>query len=135
MDMGSKLKSYIRALREMLEGGEALENVPEIKKELLSEIEFWQHERFVHLIVMFLFAVLTMAVFMVFIFAPTIPMAILFVALLVLLVPYIKHYFVLENGVQTLYVMYEEIVRRTTTADIRCIPEEYGIKIPEIKKG
>ena len=68
MDMGSKLKSYIRALREMLEGGEALENVPEIKKELLSEIEFWQHERFVHLIVMFLFAILTMAVFMVFIY-------------------------------------------------------------------
>lgn len=133
MDMGSKLKSYIRSLREMLESGQPLENIHEIKRELLSEIEFWQHERFVHLIVTFLFAIMVMAVFMVFIFAPTIPMAILFVALMVLLVPYIKHYFVLENGVQTLYVIYEEIVRRTTTADIRCIPDEFGIKIPPFK--
>ena len=133
MDMGGKLKSYIKAMRELLESGEPLKDPEVVKRELLTEIGFWQHERFVHLIVTFLFAVVTVAVLLVLVFKATIALFLLFVMLLVLLVPYIKHYYVLENGVQTLYVIYEEVTRRTCSADRQCIPEEYGINIPEFK--
>lgn len=62
--MGRKLKEYIVALQKLLESGEDIENIGELKKELLTEIGFWQHERLIHLLVTILFALMTMAVFM-----------------------------------------------------------------------
>ncbi len=133
--MGNKLKVYIKTLRNFLESGKEIPDVEGFKRELIREIQFWQHERFVHLIVTFLFAIVTVAVLLVMIFAASIPLFLLFILLLVLLVPYITHYFVLENGVQTLYVIYEEVCRRymDQNVPIDCIPEEYGIKIEKLK--
>lgn len=134
-DMGKKLKEYIKSLREFLESGKEISDVEGFKRELIREIQFWQHERFVHLIVTFLFAIVTVAVLLVMIFQASIPLFLLFIMLLVLLVPYITHYFVLENGVQTLYVIYEEVCRRYMSKDvpIDCIPQGYGIKIEKLK--
>ena len=75
------------------------------------------------------------AVLLTIVFKATIALFVLFIMLLVLLVPYIKHYFVLENGVQTLYVIYEEVCRRymDKSVPIACIPEEYGIRIEKLK--
>jgi len=42
---------------------------------------------------------------------------ILLAALLVLLVPYILHYFVLENGVQYMYGQYDEMEIRKQRAE------------------
>jgi hypothetical protein len=36
----------------------------------------------------------------------------LFVALLILLIPYIRHYYLLENGVQKMYKQYDEMLKR-----------------------
>ena len=36
----------------------------------------------------------------------------LFMLLLVLLIPYIMHYFLLENSVQKMYTQYDEILKR-----------------------
>ncbi len=133
--MGNKLKAYIKGLRSFLESGQEIEDVESFKRELIREIQFWQHERFVHLIVTFLFAIVTVAVLLTIVFKATIALFVLFIMLLVLLVPYIKHYFVLENGVQTLYVIYEEVCRRymDKSVPIACIPEEYGIRIEKLK--
>jgi hypothetical protein len=38
----------------------------------------------------------------------------LFAAILVLLIPYIMHYYLLENGVQKMYRQYDEMLRRVT---------------------
>ena len=129
--MGNKLKRYIGRLHDLLDSGEPIRQPELLKAELLREIGFWQHERLIHLMVTFLFALLTMAVLLVLVFYASIPLLILFLMLMVLLVPYIRHYYILENGVQTLYVLYEEICRRTLPEDVdqSCIPEEYGIKI------
>lgn len=136
MDMGSKIKAYLAALREMLESGKEIENPEGLKRELLREIQFWQHERLIHLIVVVLFALVTIAVLLVMVFYASIGLLLLLLMLLVLLVPYIWHYYKLENGVQTLYAVYEEVCRRTLEKDIpgECIPEEYGIKIKPFKK-
>lgn len=134
-DMGKKLKDYIQSLRSFLENTAELSDPEGFKRELVREIQFWQHERFIHLIVTFMFAIITVAVLLVMIFKPMIPLFLLFVLLLCLLVPYITHYFVLENGVQTLYVIYEEVCRRYMDKSVpaACLPEGYGIKIEKLK--
>ncbi len=79
----------------------------------LEQISFFQHERLIHLIVTVLFAILTFAVFFVFLIVPNTGLLILLGALLVLLIPYIAHYYLLENGVQKMYRQYDEMVKQT----------------------
>ncbi|MCR4716868.1 MAG: hypothetical protein K5656_06775 [Lachnospiraceae bacterium] len=78
----------------------------------MAEIKFFQHERFIHLIVMFLFAIATVIVLLVTVTNFQISLVALFLALLVLLIPYIRHYFLLENGVQKMYYQYDVIYKR-----------------------
>ena len=134
--MGRKLKEYIIQIQKLLESGQKIENIEELKKELLVEIGFWQHERLIHLMVTILFAMLTMAVFILILFYHSWGVLALLAALLILLVPYIRHYFILENGVQTLYVFYEELTRRekTDTTSAIITPELEGVVIKRPKK-
>ncbi len=58
------------------------------------------------------FAILTMIAFAIYCIAEYIPVLALIALLLVLLVPYIGHYYTLENEVQKMYRQYDEILRR-----------------------
>ena len=81
----------------------------------LHQISFFQHERLVHLIVTVLFALLAFAVFALIILMGadgSILMYPLFFAILILLIPYIRHYFILENGVQKMYAQYDELLKQ-----------------------
>lgn len=84
-----------------------------LTKELLTQTQFFQHERLIHLIVTLLFALAAVMVLIAMVYFNTIPMLILFVLLLVLLFPYIIHYYHLENGVQKLYTFYDRIIGKT----------------------
>ncbi len=132
--MGQKLKLYIISLQKLLESGEEIQDIGALKAELLTEITFWQHERLIHLLVTILFAILTMAVFMVLLFYRELSMLILLTALLCLMIPYIRHYYILENGVQTLYTFYEELTKRQGNIPVSCIPALTGVKIKPIQK-
>lgn len=74
-----------------------------------EKIKFFQHERFIHLIVTVLFAILTIMCILAVVIWENITILPLAVLLLVLLVPYIKHYYFLENSVQQLYKYYDRI--------------------------
>lgn len=76
---------------------------------LFEWIGFFQHERLIHLIVTVLFALVTIVCFAVFQIAPSIPVIVLLVLCLALLIPYIFHYYRLENGVQKLYDLYDQL--------------------------
>ncbi len=78
----------------------------------LQQLAFFMHERQVHLYVMILFALLTMANFFVMVIAFESGLVILFLALLVLLIPYIMHYYLLENSCQYMYQQYDEMKSR-----------------------
>jgi len=80
--------------------------------EHLQQLAFFMHEREVHLFVMILFALLAMADFFVMVIAFEISLVILFLALMVLLIPYIMHYYLLENSCQYMYTQYDEMKRR-----------------------
>lgn len=77
------------------------------KDEMLAKIGFFQHERLIHLLVT-IFYVLMFLVFLVLITVSYI-FIIPSVMLVVFVILYIIHYFVLENGVQYLYKLYDEV--------------------------
>ncbi len=73
---------------------------------------YFQHERLIHLIVTVLFALSMILVFGIFILSGDMYILLLLALILSLLVPYIVHYFHLENGVQTLYTLIDELEKR-----------------------
>lgn len=89
------------------------EEIDALTKELLTQTQFFQHERLIHLIVTHMFALAAIIVLVAMVYFKTISMLILFVLLLVLLFPYIIHYYHLENGTQKLYTYYDKIIGKT----------------------
>jgi hypothetical protein len=66
-------------------------------------IKFMQHERLIHLLVTLAFGIKFVVVMMFTLIYPNTILLVIDGLLLILLVPYIFHYFKLENGVQKLY--------------------------------
>lgn len=101
--MKNELKAYIGKMSALIESGKMTK---EQLESMLVSIGFFQHERLIHLLVTLAFAVMTIlslaASLSQFYFLP------LFVLFLVLEVPYVLHYYRLENGVQKLQRMYRE---------------------------
>jgi len=92
-----------------------LSRMDEKISEFETKISYFQHERLIHLIVTVLFAILEiMAVFMIMV-APSAPAVLLCIMFLVLLVPYVMHYYFLENSVQKMYKMRDKMkeIRRS----------------------
>ena len=81
-------------------------------KEHLIQISFFQHERLIHLIVTITFAVLEVIVIGLCVVSFTLGVGLLAIALLILLVPYIRHYYILENEVQKMYWQYDQMVEK-----------------------
>lgn len=81
-------------------------------KEHLIQISFFQHERLIHLIVTITFAILEMIVIALSVVSFTIGVGLLAIALLILLIPYIRHYYILENEVQKMYRQYDKMVEK-----------------------
>ena len=80
-------------------------------KEHLTQISFFQHERLIHLIVTVTFALLEMLAILLNVISDSLFSLLLPVVILILLVPYIRHYYILENEVQKMYVQYDRILR------------------------
>lgn len=74
-----------------------------------ARIQFFQHERLIHLLVTLTFALASLIVFGLTLFFPSLILALLTVILLTMLVFYIRHYFILENTVQRWYILDQEI--------------------------
>ena len=81
-----------------------------VLEEHLVQIGFFQHERLVHLIVTVTFAILTMLSLVVALMICNPALYALTLLFLVLLIPYIMHYYTLENEVQKMYVQYDRIL-------------------------
>lgn len=107
--MTAQIKEYLA----YLEGFFAQEHTPEefgaLRGQLLQRIEFYQHERVVHLLVTLGFAVFFLLSLLMFLTIGGAGLIVLTLLLLVMLVFYIKHYYFLENSVQLLYTYYYRI--------------------------
>lgn len=108
--MEKRIKEWLNRIEQLKIEELSEEECRKIAQELLVQIGFFQHERFVHLIVTVTFALLTMMFVMGFLALMEPGLLVLTILLLVLLVPYVRHYYILENGVQKLYNYYDTLV-------------------------
>lgn len=114
--MKKQILAYLSEVRAVLEAGQPGTDWEEAARRHLIKISFYQHERLIHLIVTVLFALLEVISTATAVITGFIGMLVLSVALLVLLVPYIGHYYFLENSVQKLYLLYDQIITRSKEA-------------------
>lgn len=109
--MEKRLKTYTCYLENILADGSP-DGLKAAYTDILTQISFFQHERLIHLIVTVTFAILALMT-LIFFTVTTMPAAlILFLLFMGLLIPYIRHYYILENGTQHLYDLYDLIQSR-----------------------
>lgn len=75
-----------------------------------KKLTHFMHERLIHLIVTVLFAIMEVMTVIAISICPNITSIVLCVMFLILLIPYVMHYYFLENSVQKLYVLRDKIV-------------------------
>ncbi|MCF0215318.1 MAG: hypothetical protein HUK21_02460 [Fibrobacteraceae bacterium] len=107
--MLKKLRNYQKDLANRLAQNRPL--TLEEKASLRDHIDFFQHERLAHELVVILFALLAVGGVLFFSVFPSVAVGGLCLLFLTLLVPYVRHYYGLENGVQELYEIYDELER------------------------
>ena len=107
--MGKRMKNYLNQIDKQMQGELSADDKKALKENLLVQIGFFQHERIIHLIVTVTFAVITILSFLCFLFFRRLLLAVFLLLLLALLIPYIRHNFLLEKGVQKLYEYYDKL--------------------------
>ena len=107
--MRDYMKNYIDELDELIMS-QKIDNIDIVIKRHLSKINFYMHERLVHFLVTMLIAILTMITFLYTMSHFSIGFLILTLLFIALLVPYIIHYYFLENGVQYMYRQYDRLM-------------------------
>lgn len=112
--MEKRIKSYRRYMDNLIEklqqDGKLQDmDIEALKKEHLTQISFFCHERLVHLIVTIVFVLLEMLSLMLVVLSAEIYTMLLTVVILILLIPYIRHYYILENEVQKMYGQYDKL--------------------------
>ena len=103
--MKVKLYDFIKENKDLVENGKVDKQHLEY---LLVWISFFQHERFVHLLVTVFVGICAVMFLVASLFIDNIFLILLFLILVALFVPYIFHYYNLENGVQKLYDIYND---------------------------
>ncbi len=103
--MKQSLKSYHKYLDQYI-NGEIKKDKQEILEEILIQIKFFQHERLIHLIVTFFVGIAAILFLGFSLILDNIGMILLFFLAIALFMPYIFHYYYLENGTQALYKKY-----------------------------
>ncbi len=112
--------AYLKAVSEKAEKNEfSPEELEVLRQQASLQIAFFQHERLIHLIVTMTFALMTMITLAGICITGYLPLTALMVLLLVLLVPYIRHYYILENGTQTLYRYFDSLERERTPKSLK----------------
>ena len=96
--MEKRLKNYLAYMAEFVEKDHSDEEYERGYRDLMIQIAFFQHERLIHLIVTVTFALLALIGITAALATPQIPLLILVMLFIVLLVPYVRHYYILENG-------------------------------------
>ena len=110
--MKKQIQDYVKAIKWILTEDKPGTDWKEVAQSHLIKIQFYQHERLIHLIVTALFAIMEIICLATLLSTANLWSLLLMIMILVLLVPYIGHYYFLENSVQELYLIYDVILSR-----------------------
>ena len=117
--MKNEIRDYLEEVQLRIKSRENID--ADFIGDMLTRIKFYQHERLVHLIVTMTFAVMTVISFFMLVTVQSLPSLLLSLLFLGLVIPYIYHYYFLENSTQKLYKLYYEalvIYRDTRVAPL-----------------
>ena len=103
------MKDYIKEIDEFISKGDK-KMVNSVIDNHLIKIKFFMHERLIHLMVTILFSLMTLLTFFYCLLYINVGIILLFLLFLGLLVPYVFHYYHLENGVQYMYKQYDKLL-------------------------
>lgn len=109
--MKENLKEYLTYIDNVIKQ-EKNKDLEQITKNHLTQIKFFQHERLVHLIVTVFVGSMAILFLLFGLLTSNIMLFILFLATLLLFIPYILYYYFLENGVQKLYKQYWNLLEK-----------------------
>ncbi|HOM02198.1 MAG TPA: hypothetical protein PLH43_05150 [Acetivibrio sp.] len=102
------LKRQEELVKEALSGS-SFSDWEDLRSYHKTQIEFLQHERLVHLLVTLFFGLFFLISFLAAAVSEKLEILLVSFLILILLIPYIAHYYKLENGVQRLYELYNKI--------------------------
>lgn len=102
------ITAYEKYLKHFLEKPDTVQ-LSSVRREALVQLGFIQHERLVHFLVCILVGLAFLLVMGLVLYFRTVGLFLLDLLLLVLLVPYLGHYYFLENATQRLYVLYNRL--------------------------
>jgi len=108
--MAKYLKDYVKYIDDILNSNKK-RDFDVLIKEHLIKIQFFQHERLIHLLVTLFYGIFTLTMFA-FINANVL-FVIPAIILMIMLLFYVKHYFLLENSVQYLYKQYDIMIEKS----------------------
>lgn len=110
--MRKRILEYRKRIDKLLEDNDNNVEWEEVLDEHLIQVSFFQHERLIHLIVTLAFAIFMIVSFAMFVMETSITLGILSLLFLILLIPYVAHYYILENEVQKMYYQYDRIIEK-----------------------
>lgn len=113
--MKERILAYLNRIDTVIAEDKEETDWEELLSEHLVQVGFFQHERLVHLLVFILVALLTVACLLTLFFKANLWLLALLFLLIVLLVPYVMHYYLLENSVQKMYEQYDAILEKIRT--------------------
>lgn len=107
--MGEKITSYRKKIDGILSDPDGYD-IKEIVEQHKIYIGFFQHERLVHLLVTILFAIMCIILLCVNLVISNLFLFILEILVIILLIPYVFHYYTLENETQKMYNQYDKLI-------------------------
>ena len=110
--MTDYMKRHERYVKDVLEKNPDKEKLKELLAYHDKQIQWMQHERLVHLIVMLFVCFFTLLSFGFTVMRTSTPSLILSALLIILSVAYVIHYYQLENDVQKWYLLSNQINQR-----------------------
>ena len=111
--MKKYISEYMKMMTEFIDSQKKSPNVAAIEAflaEFDKKIAWFMHERFIHLVVTVLFALMEVIALTGFILSANLALLILSVLFLVLVIPYVFHYYFLENSVQKMWMMRDDLI-------------------------
>lgn len=110
--MKYRIQAYMAYIDRLLQNNDSGLSYEELSAEHEKQLAYFMHERLVHLLVTLAFAILAFGTFFMLCLDFSISMLVLLIAFLVLLIPYIMHYYLLENSVQYMYKQYDALQQK-----------------------
>ncbi|MBO6148327.1 MAG: hypothetical protein J6O55_03220 [Lachnospiraceae bacterium] len=120
--MERRLKKYVEFIKALNIGSMSPREAALMRQEMVEQLRIFQEERLIQLIITCVFALLLMMSYICVQISNNTMFMCLAILFLLLLVPFVRHYFVLESGIQSLYEYYDKITEKA--AGMRIVPED-----------